>query len=145
MTQETNILFGEAFIFAIFRNLAVCYCGVTIFMLSQHKALCRLWLARSFSKAAAGPCSFNSGGPCVFSFFAFDVMCNTYLSKTNLLRCSPMFSVKTIMVLYFTPRLFIHVEFLFTFCFGIIRFTGSCEKIVQVGSVFFYPVPQCFA
>ena len=40
-----------------------------------------------------------------------------------------MFPVKTPTVLYFTPRLFIHVEFLFTFCFGIIRFTGSCEKI----------------
>ena len=121
MTQEANILFGEVFTFAILRTRAVGYCSVGTLTLSLRRAL-RRRLACSSPKAAAGPCSFNSGGPGVFSFCAFDVTWKTSLSKTGWLRFSPVFPVKTPTVLYFTPRLFIHVEFLFTFCFGIIRF-----------------------
>ena len=76
-------------------------------------------VTRSFA-GCAGPSFFNSGGPCVFSFCVFDVMSKTSLSNINLLRFSPILSFKTYLVLYFTLRLLIHVEFLFTFCFGMI-------------------------
>lgn len=76
-------------------------------------------VTRSFA-GCAGPAFFSSGGPYVSSFCVFDVISKTSLSNTNLLRFSPILPFKTYLLLYFTLRLLIHIEFLFTFCFGTI-------------------------
>lgn len=72
-------------------------------------------VTRSFA-GCVGPSFFSSGGPYVFSCCVFDVISKTSSSSTSLLGSS----FKTCLLLYFTLRLLIHVEFLFTFCFGTI-------------------------